>query len=135
LQTREQVMNAPPSSQAPPQPFPSLSPVPAKRRSGDHATDAAHAPFLSFVRYIKGDRNALGGVSVVLARQRAETALLAADRVLALLCRIEAIADHRADNDVAAVAKLPAIRDLARSAIAAYTRAPFDNPLFPLRQL
>jgi hypothetical protein len=52
---------------------------------------------------------------------------------LALLCRIEAVADHRADNDVAAVAKLPAIRDLARAAIAAYTRAPFDNPLFPLR--
>jgi hypothetical protein len=35
--------------------------------------------------------------------------------------------------DGAAVAKLPAIRDLARAAIAAHTGAPFDNPLFPLR--
>ena len=48
-----------------------------------------------------------------------------------MLCRIEAIAHHRADNDVAAVAKLPAIRDLAREAIAAHTLAPFENPLFP----
>ena len=119
-------MAPPPSSQTPP------SALAARRRSRP-ATDPAHAPFLNFVRYLKGDRSALGGVSVVLARQRAESALLAADRVLALLCRIEAVADHRADNDVAAVAKLPAIRDLARAAIAAHTRAPFENPLFPLR--
>jgi hypothetical protein len=33
---------------------------------------------------------------------------------------------------VAAVAKLPALRDLARAAIAAHTSVPFDNPLFPL---
>jgi hypothetical protein len=126
LQTREQVMAGPPPSDR----KPNLS---AARRPPTLATDPAHAPFLNFVRYLKGDRSALGGASVVLARQRAESALLAADRVLALLCRIEAIADHRAENDVTAVAKLPAIRDLARSAIAAHTRAPFDNPLFPLQ--
>ncbi len=91
-----------------------------------------HQPFLDFVRYLQGDRGALGGSSFALARQRAEAALLKIDRVLALLCRIEAIADHRADNDVAAVAKLPGIRDLAREAIGAHTQAPFDNPLFPL---
>jgi hypothetical protein len=90
-------------------------------------------PFLNFVRYLKGDRDALGATSYPLARQRAETALLATDRVLALLCRIEANADQRADNDVAAVAKLQAIRDLARGAISAHTGAPFDNPLFPVR--
>jgi hypothetical protein len=93
---------------------------------------AAHQPFLDFVRYLHGERGAIGGSSFALARHRAETALLKADRVLALLCRIEAIADHRADNDVAAVAKLTTIRDLARDAIGAHTRAPFDNPLFPL---
>ena len=93
-------------------------------------TSAAHQPFLNFVRYLKGDREAIGDASYLLARHRAETALLATDRVLALLCRVEAIA-HRIDNDVAAVAKLPAIRDLARAAIAAHTSVPFDNPLFP----
>jgi hypothetical protein len=34
------------------------------------------------------------GNSEVLARHRAEIALLKTDRVLALLCRMEAIADH-----------------------------------------
>lgn len=92
-----------------------------------------HQPFLDFVRYLQGDRDALSGRSVALARHRAETALLKTDRVLALLCRMEAIADHRADNDVAAVAKLPTLRDLAREAIATHTGAPFANPLFPLR--
>ncbi len=99
----------------------------------DNRPRAAHQPFLDFIRYLQGDRCALDGSSFALARHRAETALLKTDRVLALLCRIEAIADHRADNDVAAIAKLPAIRDLARDAIGAHTRAPFDNPLFPLR--
>jgi hypothetical protein len=103
-------------------------PLPAAR------TSTAHEPFLNFVRYLKGDRGAIGDASYLLARHRAETALLATDRVLALLCRVEAVADHRIDNDVAAVAKLPAIRDLARTAIAAHTNAPFDNPLFPLRE-
>ncbi len=93
----------------------------------------AREPFLSFVRYLKGDRSALGETSYVLARHRAELALLATDRVLALLCRIEAIADHRTDNDVAAVAKLPNIRDLARAAIVEHTAAPFWNRLFPQR--
>ena len=96
------------------------------------ALRAAHQPFLDFVRYLHGDRDAITGNSVALARHRAETALLKTDRVLALLCRMEAIADHRADNDVAAVAKLPTLRDLAREAIKAHTRGPFDNPLFPL---
>ena len=72
--------------------------------------------------------------SLILARQRAEIAMLKTDRVLALLCRMEAIADHRADNDVAAVAKLPTLRDLAREAIEAHTRAAFDNPIFPLHE-
>jgi hypothetical protein len=94
---------------------------------------AAHQPFLDFVRYLQGDRGAIAGKSVALARHRAEIALLQTDRVLALLCRMEAIADHRADNDVSAVAKLPTLRDLAREAIEAHTRTPFDNPLFPLR--
>jgi hypothetical protein len=71
-------------------------------------------------------------ISLILARHRAEVALLKTDRVLALLCRMEAIADHRADNDVAAIAKLPTLRDLAREAIEAHTRSAFDNPLFPL---
>ena len=71
--------------------------------------------------------------SEVLARHRAETALLKTDRVRALLCRMEAIADHRADNDVAAIAKLPTLRDLAREAIEAHTRRAFDNPLFPVQ--
>src|SRR5262249_47818117 len=93
---------------------------------------ASYEPFLNFVRYLKGDRGAIGGASYLLARHRAETALLATDRVLALLCRVEAVADHRIDNDVAAVAKLPAIRDLARAAIAAHTGTPFENPLFPV---
>jgi hypothetical protein len=96
------------------------------------ALRTAHQPFLDFVRYLPGDRDAISGRSVALARHRAETALLKTDRVLALLCRIEAIADHRADNDVAAVAKLPKLRDLAREAIETHTRAPFANPLFPL---
>jgi hypothetical protein len=100
--------------------------------TNENRNRAVHQPFLDFVRCLQGDRSALGGTSLALARHRAETALLKTDRVLALLCRIEAIADHRADNDVAAVAKLPAIRDLAREAIGAHTRAPFDNPLFPL---
>jgi hypothetical protein len=97
------------------------------------ASPAAHQPFLDFVRYLQGDRDAISGTSVALARHRAETALLKTDRILALLCRMEAIADHRADNDVAAIAKLPTLRDLARQAIETHTRAPFDNPLFPMR--
>jgi hypothetical protein len=109
--------------------LPSAPRVPALRLR----TSAAHQPFLNFVRYLKGDREAIGDASYLLARHRAETALLATDRVLALLCRLEAIADQRIDNDVAAVAKLPAIRELARTAIAAHTRAPFENPLFPLQ--
>jgi hypothetical protein len=72
------------------------------------------------------------GDSLALARHRAEIALLETDRVLALLCRMEAIADHRADNDIAALAKLPTLRDLAREAIQAHTRRAFDNPLFPV---
>ena len=98
-------------------------------------TSAAHQPFLNFVRYLKGDREAIGDASYLLARHRAETALLATDRVLALHAqRLPSyqLADHRIDNDVAAVAKLPALRDLARAAIAAHTSVPFDNPLFPL---
>jgi hypothetical protein len=92
----------------------------------------SHQPFLNFVRYLQGDRSAIAGTSFVLARHRAETALLATDRVLALLCRIEAVADHRIDNDVAAVAKLPGVRDLARAAITAHTGKPFQNPVFPI---
>jgi|SRR5262245_7892291 len=107
---------------------------PGDASEGAPQSAPAHRPFLNFVRYLRGDRTALGGDSYPLARQRAETALLATDRVLALLYRIEAVADQRADCDVAAVAKLPAIRDLAREAIAGHTGAPFDNPLFPLRQ-
>ena len=95
----------------------------------------AHQPFLNFVRYLKGDRTAIGETSYLLARHQAEIALLASDRVLALLCRIEAIADHRIDNDVAAIAKLPTVRDLACAAIAAHTGAPFENPLFPPRDV
>jgi hypothetical protein len=108
---------------------------PDQGRPGRHQISPTHVPFLNFVRYLKGDRGAIGDVSYLVARHRAETALLATDRSLALLYRIEAIADQRADNDVAAVAKLPAIRDLARAAIAAHTGAPFDNPLFPLRPI
>ena len=78
-------------------------------------------------------KRAVTGSSEFLARHRAEAALLKTDRVLALLCRMEAIADHRADNDMAAIAKLPTLRDLARAAIETHTRAPFANPLFPLR--
>jgi hypothetical protein len=103
---------------------PCVSPPSAER------TSAAHQP--QFRPLSQGDREAIGDASYLLARHRAETALLATDRVLALLCRVEAIADHRIDNDVAAVAKLPALRDLARAAIAAHTSVPFDNPLFPL---
>jgi hypothetical protein len=112
----------------------SLAPAdePSAARS-NRGPEPAQEPFLNFVRYLRGDRDALAGTSYPLARQRAETALLATDRVLALLCRIEAIADQRADNDVAAVAKLPTIRDLARCAIGAHTGAPFENPLFPVR--
>jgi hypothetical protein len=112
---------------------PSIAPEPPTGpRPTASALRAAHQPFLDFVRYLQGDRGAIAGSSVALARHRAESALLKTDRVLALLCRMEAIADHRADNDVAAVAKLPALRDLAREAIEAHTRAPFDNPLFPM---
>ncbi len=112
---------------------PSLAPeISASALPGAGGGRAAHQPFLDFVRYLQGDRGAIAGSSVALARHRAETALLKTDRVLALLCRMEAIADHRADNDVAAVAKLPTLRDLAREAIEAHTSAPFDNPLFPL---
>lgn len=112
---------------------PSLAPEPPTYGSPmASAVRAAHQPFLDFVRYLQGDRDAITGSSVALARHRAETALLKTDRVLALLCRIEAIADHRADNDVAAVAKLSTLRDLTREAIEAHTRAPFENPLFPL---
>jgi hypothetical protein len=109
---------------------PADEPFPA---SSNRRPEQAREPFLNFVRYLKGDRDALAGTSYPLARERAETALLATNRVLALLCRIEAIADQRADNDVAAVAKLPTIRDLARRAIGAHTGAPFENPLFPVR--
>jgi hypothetical protein len=105
---------------------------PNQRRAAGRQASPQHAPFLDFVRYLKGDRSAIGESSYIVARHRAETALLATDRALALLYRIEAIADQRADNDVAAVAKLPNIRDLARAAIAAHTGTPFDNPLFPL---
>jgi hypothetical protein len=110
---------------------PSLAPeTPASGRPSMAGGRTAHQPFLDFVRYLQGDRCAIAGSSVALARHRAETALLKTDRVLALLCRMEAIADHRADNDVAAVAKLPTLRDLAREPIEAHTRAAFDNPLF-----
>jgi hypothetical protein len=117
-----------------PEEVPSLTAeTPACVRPTTNASSPAHQPFLDFVRYLQGDSGAISGNSVALARHRAEIALLQTDRVLALLCRMEAIADHRADNDVAAVAKLPTLRDLAREAIAAHTRSPFNNPLFPMR--
>jgi hypothetical protein len=47
------------------------------------ALRTAHQPFLDFVRYLQGDRDAISGRSVALARHRAETALLKTDRVLA----------------------------------------------------
>jgi hypothetical protein len=111
--------------------------VPAERETeadvpAERLRRASHQPFLNFVRYLQGDRSAIGGTSHAVARHRAETALLASDRVLALLCRIEAVADHRIDNDVAAVSKLPNIRDLARAAITAHTGTPFQNPVFPV---
>jgi hypothetical protein len=113
---------------------PSLTPeTPACGLPNTNASLPAHQPFLDFVRYLQGDHGVISGNSVVLARHRAEIALLQTDRILALLCRMEAIADHRADNDVAAIAKLPALRDLAREAIEAHTGSPFNNPLFPLR--
>src|SRR5262249_57498694 len=92
---------------------------------------AAHQPFLNFVRYLKGDRTAIGETCYLLARHQAEIALLASDRVLALLCRIEAIADHRIDNDVAAIAKLPAVPDLPPPPIPAPIAPPFHNPPLP----
>jgi hypothetical protein len=49
-------------------------------------------------------------------------------------CAAPRRSDHRIDNDVAAVAKLPAIRDLTRAAIVAHTGAPFENPLFPINE-
>jgi hypothetical protein len=76
---------------------PSLAPeAPASGLSIASPIRAAHQPFLDFVRYLQGDRSAIAGNSVALARHRAEIALLQTDRVLALLCRMEAIADHRA---------------------------------------
>lgn len=63
-------------------------------------------------------------------RFAAECDLLRSDPVLALLCRIEAVADDRADNDCNAGAKLAGITELARMAIAKHTGRPFENPLF-----
>jgi hypothetical protein len=76
---------------------PSLAPeAPASGLQGASLIRATHQPFLDFVRYLQGDRGAIAGNSVALARHKAEIALLQTDRVLALLCRMEAIADHRA---------------------------------------
>jgi hypothetical protein len=116
------------------QPQDAVTPEPVTSRTDANRLSPAHESFVNFVRFLKGDRQAIGDASYLLARHRAETALLATDRVLALLCRAEAIADHRIDNDVAAVAKLPAIRDLTRAAIVAHTGAPFENPLFPINE-
>ncbi|MBV8512219.1 MAG: hypothetical protein JO289_18845 [Xanthobacteraceae bacterium] len=125
---------SPEAAEIPAGDVPSVAPeAPRYDLATQRALRTAHQPFLDFVRYLQGDRDAISGRSVAVARHRAETALLKTDRVLALLCRMEAIADHRADNDMAAIAKLPTLRDLARAAIETHTRAPFANPLFPLR--
>src|SRR5947209_6274262 len=67
---------------------------PDQPRAGRRQTTTTHTPFLNFVKYLKGDQGAIGEVSYLIARHRAETALLATDRTLALLYRIEAIADQ-----------------------------------------
>ena len=54
----------------------------------------------------------------------------------AALYRIEAMADHRCDNDVSAMSKLEAIRDICREAcvrdnfLNTGTEGPFFNPLY-----
>ena len=78
---------------------PSVAPeTPSCDLPTQRALRTAHQPFLDFVRYLQGDRDAISGRSVALARHRAETALLKTDRVPGLLCRIDAIADHRAEQ-------------------------------------
>ncbi len=86
---------------------------------------------MNVVSILSGFARASAKQSATMARWDAEQALLKSDPVLALLCRIEAIADHRAENDVCAANKLPAIADLARMAIAKHTGHPFENLIFP----
>lgn len=66
-----------------------------------------------------------------LQRLDAEQAMMRSDPVRALLCIIEALADDRAENDLAGWAKQAKIRELAAKAIEHHTGAPFANPIFP----
>lgn len=87
------------------------------RRDGNAAMTAALAKFPP--------------ISDVMKRWDAECAMLRADPVRALLLRIEAIANDRAECHVSEASKLPTIRDLARMAVEKHTGAKFDNPIFP----
>lgn len=66
-----------------------------------------------------------------IERFDAEQQLMRRDPVLALLCIIEALADDRAENDLAGWAKQSKIQSLAREAIEKHTGAPFANPIYP----
>lgn len=81
--------------------------------------------------YAKAAANPLEPISDVIRRWNAERDLLRADPILAKLLRVEAVADHRAENHVCAASKLPMIRDLVREIIEAKTGKPFSNPIFP----
>src|SRR5262245_15906048 len=45
---------------------------PDQGRPGRHQISPTHVPFLNFVRYLKGDREAIGDASYLVARHRAE---------------------------------------------------------------
>ena len=70
-------------------------------------------------------------ISEVMQRWDAERAMLHDDPVRAILLRIEAMADHRAENHVCAASKLAMIVELARTATAKHTGEKFVNPIFP----
>jgi len=68
--------------------------------------------------------------SEALRRHTARLELHRRDPVLSLLYHVEAVAAHRSDNDVSALAKLSHIADLAAEAIERKTGQPFHRNEF-----
>ena len=77
-------------------------------------------------------RKAYSEMSATMRRIHDEEAMVRRDPVRALLLRIDAIADHRAENHVCEASKLVLVRELVRHAIEAHTGNKYENPLYPV---
>jgi len=90
-----------------------------------------HPAYTKAYREMQADLGKVEPISETMRRWEAQKTIERRDPVLALLLRIEAIADHRAENHQCMGSKLTLIAQLAREAAVKHTGNPFRNPGFP----